>query len=507
MIYIKLLVILLALINSSWASQFSCVLDNSEKICTLKNLQYENVSSNNTPNDKIKTLLIKETKLAKVPQKIFSYFPQLLELDLSKNAFTELSFGETMNDLTTLDASRNDLTALTENVFTKTPKLKELHLQWNQIQSLPSTVFSGMAKLELLDLSHNQIKTILGNVFGQLRNLRFLCINHNNMEASQLDLRYSSNLMVVDASHNNYKELVISLALGSKVKLRLAYCGLNGSYIIEGKEFDLEGNKIEILEITETVRRVRANNNNIRQVEIKPWIELKSFELSNNNITDISNITKVQYLQVLDLSGNDLKGNVQSDTFWRLNALTHLNLQRTGVMITPKLFERNTHLMFLDLSNNGLGNFDLRDLKYLTNLKILRLDSNEIAELFGYEDLKEILPELTTIGVSNNTFSCSYLHKLTKALSDADVEVSVPTSTLEFISPNIRGIKCIQDGTNVADQLGSMGNNIQGASLHIGLQYGIIVVSAFLVVVIGSLLAMFLKKKLKRAPTNTLAME
>lgn len=413
-----------------------------------------------------KTLILAQAQTSKIPQTVIDRFQPLDKLDLSKNSFTELLFDSITNTLTNLailDASSNNITTLTANVFAKTTNLKELYLSRNQIGSLPSTVFFQLPKLTLLDLSHNQIKAIAqDNMFGFLRQLRFIYLNHNGITKLRTSFGNVTNLVEFDGSHNDLRDWSLTFASGSTVKLNLAYCGLKNSYssAADKEELDLEGNQIEIMKITGKVTRLRANNNIIRQVEIDPSIQLEALELANNFITDITNITKVDNLQVLDLSGNKLKANIKGDIFSELTALTYLSLRDTGAVITPELLEKNTRLMYLDISSNRIGSFDLKFLKFLTNLEILRLDSNEMAELIGYEDAKEFLPELATIGLSNNMFSCSYLQKLIKALQTALVEVSIPMSALESIYPNIKGIKCIKDMANLTDQLVSVDNII-----------------------------------------------
>lgn len=456
--------VLLQNIQPSASFLVLCNLDSSGKICTLRNIRPDSVMLNNFAG--VSSLVFVQAQTQKIPQTVIDKFPPLDKLDLSKNSFTELTFDDTTATLTNLgilDASSNNITTLAANVFAKTPNLKELYLSRNQIASLPSTVFFQLSKLTLLDLSRNQIKTIAqDNFFGFLRNLRFIYLNHNGITKLRTSFGNVTNLVEFDGSHNDLKDWSLTFASGSTVKLNLAYCGLKNSYssAADKEELDLEGNMIEIMKITGKVTRLRANNNIIRQVEIDPSIKLEALELANNFISDITNITKVENLQVLDLSGNRLKNVIKGDIFSDLTALTYLSLKNTGATITPELLKENTRLMYLDLTGNRIGNFDFKTLKFLTNLEILRLDSNEMAEIIGYEDVKELLPELNTIGLSNNMFSCSYLQKLLMTFKEALVDVSVPMSNLEFIFPNMRGVKCIKDMANVTEQLVSVDNII-----------------------------------------------
>lgn len=227
-------------------------------------------------------------------------------------------------------------------------------------------------------------------------------------------------------------------------------------------ELDLNNNTIEWLKITGAVTRVRANNNNITSLEIDPLSKIETLQLGNNKITDISNITNLETLQVLDLSGNDLKSSINTETFSNLTALTHLNLRNTGLTMPQSFSWANNQLMILDLSMNNLGNFDVHNLEYLTNLEFLGLDSNNMSELNRFEDIKDVLPQLRHIGLSNNTFSCSYLESLIKTLAEDGVEPLMAVSDLEYVLPNVKGIKCIKDEDQVTTgQIVSM-DNIKG---------------------------------------------
>lgn len=453
-----------ALLTISHGFLTLCNMDPTGRICTLKNIREESVLLENFKG--AKTLIITQAQTTNIPQKIINRFPPLDKLDLSKNSFTELNFDDIENTLTTLavlDVSSNNITTLKSNVFAKTTNLKELYLSRNQISTLASTVFFSLSKLVTLDISHNQIKTIVqDNTFGLLRNLRYIYLNHNGITRLRTSFANVTSLVELDVSHNDLKDWSLTFASGSTVKLNLAYCGLKNAYssAADKEELDLEGNMIEAMKITGRVTRLRANNNTIRQVEIDPSIRLEALELANNFILDISNITQNENLQVLDLSGNRLKNSIKGDIFSDLTALTYLSLRRTETVMSPELFEKNSRLMFLDLAENRLGNFDLRHLKAQTNLEILRLDSNEMAELLGYQDIKEILPELNTISLSNNMFSCSYLNELLVSLKANQIDVTVPMSQLEYIFPNIRGIKCIKDASNVTEQMVSLDNII-----------------------------------------------
>lgn len=456
---------LVPLIHSSLACNF----DSTGKVCTLQGIDEDVPVTHNIAE--VSTLSFEDTKISMIPQKIIDSFPSLEELDLSHNSFTELNFvdiTDTLTNLTTLNANTNNISTLAEDVFHKTPKLRVLYLARNQIQSLPATVFSGLSSLEQLDLSYNEIRTIdQEQIFGNLANLHWIHLSYNGMMTLKVDMSNSTNLLVFDARKNELSSgsdthLVFA---SESIVISMAYCNME-SYHHEDNltvhELDLNNNTIEWLKITGAVTRVRANNNNITSLEIDPLSKIETLQLGNNKITDISNITNLETLQVLDLSGNDLKSSINTETFSNLTALTHLNLRNTGLTMPQSFSWANNQLMILDLSMNNLGNFDVHNLEYLTNLEFLGLDSNNMSELNRFEDIKDVLPQLRHIGLSNNTFSCSYLETLIKTLAEDGVEPLMAVSDLEYVLPNVKGIKCIKDEDEVTtDQIVSM-DNIKG---------------------------------------------
>lgn len=277
-----------------------------------------------------------------------------------------------------------------------------------------------------------------------MASLQFLYLHHNELELFKTDFSKCAHFEVLDLSHNKLQDWSISLAPQSKVELNMAYCGIKRIDSPGSKyELNVEGNQLENINLGGTLKRLRANNNRITKLVIEPPIYIEVMELANNSLLDISIVGTIDQLLVLDLSDNDLSSIVEKDSFSNLTSLTYLSLKNTGVQLTASLLERNSHLISLDMSSNRLRKFNFISLRYLTNLQILHLASNELTELKGYEDIKEVLPKLSTIGLSNNSFTCAYLEKLLVSLEGSQVQVSGPVSLMESSLPNIKGIKCI----------------------------------------------------------------
>lgn len=469
---------LLIVLHSSLGSNMTCDIDLDGKLCTLKKVEYNTDLTH--PPSTIVALEIKETNLSRIPQNVIGQFPSLVRLDLSQNAFKELTFVDikdtTLANLSVLDVTNNKITNLTEDVFTNLTNLKYLSLNWNQIQTLPYNVFAGLSKLERLDLSNNHLHMIQGNIFDQLQSLNKLELNNNWMKMLRLDVQNLRQLEYLFANNNkNLTECALTFASEFSVVIND-----NGHEEAQPRSLQLNSNMLDVLSIRGAVDTVTAQNNNIRSVQIDSSSKTQHLDLENNNIANISNITRLSSLTYLDLSGNTLGDPIMGDIFSNLTKLVRLRLVSFG-----PLWE-NSYLQWLDLSDNSLRHFDLKVLRYLPKLETLVLESNEIEQIVGYEHVIEVLPKLQTIFVSdNNQFSCSYLRHLTKALFDVGLQI-VNIGDRQIKAPNVNGVKCIKD-----------------VNIKVILNYGIIVLCLILLVVGGTRL----RGKRKRQAPNRLSLD
>ena len=87
----------------------------------------------------------------------------LVSLDLSRNSLQVLHI-RVFSDfpcLEYLNLSRNHLHTLSDG--TSLPVLKHLHLEYNHLQEIPSLLLASSAHLHLIQLSHNRISRLTGN--------------------------------------------------------------------------------------------------------------------------------------------------------------------------------------------------------------------------------------------------------------------------------------------------------------------------------------------------------
>jgi len=156
---------------------------------------------------------------------------------------------------------------------------------------------------------------------------------------------------------------------------------------------------------------------------------LRSLDLSNNNIEDIAYLSRLDKLNLLDLSYNQIKdispienkksietlylnNNSISDisTLKTLNDITHLYLSKNRISnISPLNYMENLQLLYLN--NNNIS--DIEPLSELTNIILLNLSSNKISDIYPLSNLRQ----LTQLNLSNNNIKdISPLYRLDKLI-------------------------------------------------------------------------------------------
>lgn len=117
----------------------------------------------------------------------------LTVLNISENYLTNLPSLEKLGDLRVLDASNNNIHALSEKGFVSQKNIVNINLSNNRISRLPDSIFVSCANLERLDISRNLLKYIHPSLFIGLR-IQKLFLQQNSLE-------------VVGSAFTNLKEL------------------------------------------------------------------------------------------------------------------------------------------------------------------------------------------------------------------------------------------------------------------------------------------------------------
>lgn len=278
-----------------------------------------------------------------------------------------------------IDFTRNNF----QNTFPKDVAemtgLRWLRLNRTSLTNVPEEI-NCLERLEHLSITRNNLKE-MGYELGDLKSLRSLVFHHNQIsDIGVPDTAFiSSDLSVVDLSHNNLNEVPEQL---EKVKGLLV--------------LNLSNNQIE----------------NIPNNLFVNCIDLVYLDLSDNKLETIPpQIRRLVSLQTLKLNNNPL-AHTQLRQLPALISLTTLHMRNSERTLShfPQSLDSLVNLEDVDLSYNNLPKVP-EAMYNLKSLKRFNLSNNEISEL---SSLIDTWVNMETLNLSRNKLSClpSSLHKL-----------------------------------------------------------------------------------------------
>ncbi|KAK3421399.1 hypothetical protein EUGRSUZ_G02054 [Eucalyptus grandis] len=260
----------------------------------------------------LNSLMSHDNKLEGELLKNLSMFCNLQVLSLGINEFTgrisdtkdgALICGQ--NNLKIVDISSNNFSGHLPNQFENFKDLEFLDLSWNSISGLIPESIGQLSNLEVMDIGHNQLDGVVNELhFANLTNLTVLY--------------FSRNELIINLSTSWVPPFQIQVAFMASCKM--------------GPEFP---------NWLRTQRKIQA------------------LDLSNASISDevpywLSDI--LSNIEVLDLSGNMLRGNISQIIGKKMPFLTQMSL--SGSNLTggiPNSLCMSDLLSFLDLSKNQLS--------------------------------------------------------------------------------------------------------------------------------------------------------
>ncbi|KAI3500004.1 hypothetical protein L1887_35819 [Cichorium endivia] len=228
--------------------------------------------------------------------------------------------------LQTLDLTSNYFTGSIPGTFSRLTRLQRLGLSGNSLNgSIPDSVGSLPDSLEELLLDNNNLQGPIPETLNGLKNLKRLELQGNRLSGEFPELTQLSNLYFLDASNNAISGYLPSTFPSNLIELAM-------------RNNSLQGN-------------IPAN-------------------LLNNSV----------YLQVLDLSYNNLTGSLPPDLFTHpsLEQLT-LAYNRFQWVLIPANWGRNSELIAVDLSNNDIHGFLPGFLGWMPKLSALSLENNKFS--------------------------------------------------------------------------------------------------------------------------------
>ncbi|OHD05988.1 MAG: hypothetical protein A2Z98_10570 [Spirochaetes bacterium GWB1_27_13] len=357
-----------------------------ESIGNLTNLQEFSLFANQLRNlpesigklTNLKQLSLYNNQLRNLPESIGN-LTNLPELDLSENRLTNLpkSIGNLTN-LQELFFFANQLNNLPETIGNLT-NLKKIYLNNNQLRNLPESI-EKLNNLKGLYLYGNLLSELPENI-KQLINLEYLDLRNNNLSIPKRILEKKENPLKIINYYFNYiiKHLARDRYLINELEKEIGGL-LEELELVEIENLynypisyaiDKDGN---IIGLVIRNRKLRKFSETISKMKY-----LQQLDLSNNQLNNLpENIEKLTNLQQLDLSNNQL--NNLSKSIENLTNLEVLFLSNNQLNNLPENIEKLTNLQQLDLSNNQLSNLP-KSIGNLTNLKELCLYNNQLSNL------------------------------------------------------------------------------------------------------------------------------
>jgi len=271
----------------------------------------------------------------------------------------------------------DDLKTLSQIGFSK---LKEMDLSGNRIREISCLKDINMSNLEHLNISDNQIESL--NVFNEINapNLEILELQKNKIKSVVPLLKNdfpSMQLLRIEDNSDLEKSIEEFNQLIKKYTKKLIY----KTYTFEdfNKKYDCKLNKkSDEIKLADS----KLGNEILKDLYIlsSKYEKIERLILSNNNIDDISLLSRMKFLNLktLDLSLNQIK-SIEPLTKMRLDNLTSLFFKgNTTSDFTPLTSTNFKKLKYVDISGNNIieGTIELDNIVNALAKKKIKIEYN-----------------------------------------------------------------------------------------------------------------------------------
>ncbi|XP_030936567.1 receptor-like protein 6 [Quercus lobata] len=378
----------------------------------------------------------------------FSNLSQLIQLSISSYNMSSgsLSWLNQLNKINLLLLPKNNLSEFPPSLANFT-QLTALDLSSNDFTSrIPFWVFN-LTKLVYLDFSLNKLSGAISSSISQLENLEYLDLFSNNLSGMvELDMLLRlKNLTALCVSLNKLSLLPpknSNATLQKFMILGLASCNLSEfPNFLQNQDrlgsLDLSFNNIhgQIPQwfwktSTKNLIFLDLSHNFLtgfsQTLVVLPWSRLFFLDISSNKLQgslpipqsliffysiskneltrEISSlICSLNFLEVLDLSENNLSGKIPKCLGNFSNSLTILNLRRNNLHGTiPHTWTSGNKLRMIDVGDNKLRGQVPKSIVNCMLLENLDLGNNQINDSFPF--WLATLPELKILILRSNYF-------------------------------------------------------------------------------------------------------
>lgn len=482
---------------------FSCVLLSSEKLdlscdeysadaeeilydgvyCTISELHVgygDRVNCDVYPyyRDRIHVVKFTESKMPFIPHGIFRYLTGIREFDISFTGIETIHRDfEGAQNLMFLTMTNNQLTELSASLFTDAPNISVIDFSHNKIERINPFTFVDVVFLSRLHFSYNRLKKLDTQVFEKLYALDYIALDHNELENIDAEMFAQNSLLQNILLNNNrivtldcqvfaHTEYLTTLDLSRNHLLQFNTSCIRGQ-LSSQLALTINDNRLEHL-ILRNVGSLEASNNNISMLNIEDELcHMEKLIVANNSLDNITSLfDRLGSIKHLDISLNHI-GRLNISTFAKLKKLNKLYLKRTQLQhINYGTFANQKELTVLDISYNDLNHIDFDVFfPYLKGLEELYIDGNNLTETGGLSwTAMQLFPNLTSLGLSNNRFNCSYLAKLITWLNLDKVELTVDPVESITNATHVYGIACTNGQSYKINE--SLNVNVRTVSDH-----------------------------------------
>ncbi|XP_062081214.1 receptor like protein 22-like [Humulus lupulus] len=393
--------------SNSTKNSFSCVSSKHQLV--------------GSPPLNLKSLYLYENELnGTIPSWLYS-LPSLQYLDLGSNKFSGSIQEFQHNSLEHLSLSSNKLQGSFPRSIFQQVNLTDLYISSNNLSDvLQFDQFSKLKKLQTLSLSNNSLSLVSNskNKDTLPNTLSYLFLSSCGISEFPYSLRSLENLIYLDLSNNQIEgsvpQWLWNVGKYSLFSLDISHNSLTQIDHIPWKNLaiiNLGSNRLQgHLPIPPPYTSFFSISNNTLDGEISHLIcnlsGLQLLDLSNNNLSgNIPPCLGNSSLFVLDLHKNKLHGIIPSH-FPKGNHLQVLNLNENQLEGSlPKSLLNCKWLEFLDIGNNKINGSFPWWLESFSYLQVLILRSNRFQGPIGNPKVRHPFHNLRIMDLSGNEFT------------------------------------------------------------------------------------------------------
>lgn len=426
----KIICVLLFTIKLCFSvNQLKC--ENIEKnICDVKNLNWTNSDekfSFDENNFSAQEINFENCKFESIPNGILIHFRHLWKINISNCGLSEIGDGRFRDGIFyrpvhSLDLSHNNIKTIEKEIFYGA-HIQHLNMSHNRITSIHDFAFYRQTYLRTVHLANNNIESINPVIFHWSNVLEYIDLRNNNIKTGDHFPLFLDTIKTISISHN-----AITTFRLVPILFRL-------------EELFIENNFLTTLSIGMATKIINANHNKIQSITIFRGLnKLVCLKLAHNNLTEIENFKNADLLEELHLSFNNI---TDIKPISNLKKLKILRLENALNGLDYKALSEMTQLEYLDISYNRFTEIDFSKLKTLKKLRTLVINGNPLKTIPLI--LKEALPSLKLIGISNTLINCTDLRKIFDYFELNHVSVMTDKFEGEF-KVFINGVGCDHPG-------------------------------------------------------------